>query len=285
MGFWARVLGIAAVGLLIVASMSMNASYYFGEGRTQLEGAVFAAVSVGADGLKTLLPLQSVVFWRERKWVRLTAAVLLETVLLAGSLMAALGYAAENRDFTALTRDDRRHAVEAVRREVARIEAELARLAGGRPAAVIEQEQRRQRLDVLWTRTRECREATAATSRSFCQAYVALAAEREAALSRAALQTRLDALKSDLARRVAAGAETGGRLLERLVARLLGASVETVHDRWLVGFALLVELGSAFGPVMLAPIPATPSGEAATAERWIGRMRRRGGAAMYAEVR
>lgn len=244
---WVRLIGVCASLAMIAASMAMNGIYMFRIGQTVIEGAVLAMVSVSADSMKAVLPVRIAMMWRERQYVRVAGASVLELILFALAVMAALGYAVENRDTVAGRRDVRANERAMATREVERIERELAQVGPSRPRGALEEELKRLRMDPVFGRSKQCSEPTGPVSRDWCSSYRKVSAELASAEDKARLEGELRGAKAELAGLTKGRIEQGGALLERLLHRLTGVAETAFHDGWMVGLVLMIELTASLG--------------------------------------
>ncbi|MFM9940590.1 MAG: hypothetical protein ACKVP7_13995 [Hyphomicrobiaceae bacterium] len=147
----------------------------------------------------------------------------------------ALGSTHQNQELAALD----------FRRDVARLESELAVIANARPAKSVFAEIEALKRDRLWTSSRGCTEATIAASRDFCAAYDRLFGELAAA-------ERAAGLRSEISSKVAArptppkhGAEASPELT--MIAEVAGMSPATVGFWRALALAIIWEVSAAVG--------------------------------------
>jgi len=92
--------GVIAASVLLFVSAAMNWRFGFGLGKTELEAHILAAGSVGADGLKALLPFFVLWALKHRSFVQALAGVLVWAICTTYSMTSSLGFAALNRSDT-----------------------------------------------------------------------------------------------------------------------------------------------------------------------------------------
>jgi hypothetical protein len=144
--------GAGAVVALGFLAASAVANYLFGQslGRTPWEGVLYGAVGVLAVALNALAPFY--MSWALAAARRTTAAAiaLLWTLCLVYSLTSALGFAAQNREGVAVSRQQSQDAYQDARLELRDLEARRAAARPkDRPALDVRIDDVRHRLDQL----------------------------------------------------------------------------------------------------------------------------------------
>jgi hypothetical protein len=254
----ARVLGLMATLALIAASMSMNGIFLYSQGKTPGEAWVFVVLSIAADCFKAILPILIAEAWVNGSRVKATAGGMLLAVLVTFSFGSSLGYAALNRGFQAESRNHATGELRDLERQVARIDADLARLGEVRPSAVIARELAALRVERAWEQSKACSDVTLRETREFCRGYRSTEADLDKARAAEEMAFRRGQLRERMAQLVAAGAGQESDALAGYIARVLGLSSAMMRDLLIVGVALVVELGSAFGLFLVGYDPREP---------------------------
>lgn len=240
--------GLLAAGVLLLVSAAMNWQFGAGLGTTQMNATIFGFASASADVMKALLPFFIFAAIVQKNWSQAVAGGTLWTICLAFSITSALGFSAMNRKDISNVRQ-----VEAVNYADKRIELKRLRERGGwipqhRPAATVAAEMRSMEQHRRWRSSAGCTDATASKSRAFCQSYHALGAEAAAGREAAKIETRIVALKAELASAPKGiNANTVGDPQSHFLGKLLGKDETMVQMGLIVLMALLVEFGSALG--------------------------------------
>lgn len=215
---------------------------------------VFAIGGSFLDGLKTLLPIALGTVLANRitagSFARLSVGTLLWLGCLTWSLFCAM-------QMYEMTRAERVGSTEAGKvsyrqhQEIkAKTESRIGELSRLRSIEIVEGELGAARHDKLWSRSKECTDATAAESREFCKMVATLTSEKATALTAAEIKADLERQRAKLAK--AEQGMEGTNLSEVLIAsdpgteglaKALGIDVETARYRLALFFAILLELG------------------------------------------
>ena len=242
-------LAVLAALAFIAASGVMNAFFWAGQGHTQTEGYVLATVSVAGDLLKAVLPV--LIGWAviSRRWGYVALAAPLFLVLLAAGFVAALGFVAGNRGDVIGGREAKSARLEQAARDLANLDGELSRLTGYPPIATLEAELARLEQNPRFASSDRCTNATAQASRDICSAYFEAKGKLGAAIEANRLSSKRGELVAEVNRLRAAGAANEADPQAGIFARWLPGKLTTgtVRDGLAVFFAVLVELGAAFG--------------------------------------
>lgn len=247
MRFILSTLAVLAALVLIAVSGTMNFLFMQGMGKDETEGLVLGGASVAIDIFKAILPI--LIWWsyRESRFGFMTTAIVMFAVFTAFSLTSAIGFSATNRGHISGIREGANAQLAAVTADIKTEAARLRALPQRRPAAILEQQINRVRTDRLWSRTKQCTDATRSQSRAFCDQYFALKTELETAIIAERSEQRLKELKLSEARlkRSGAGADTDPQVT--VLARLSGNNEGSVRTALIIFIAALLELGSGLG--------------------------------------
>lgn len=241
------VFGIMAAGVLLAVSAAMNWRFGYSLGRTELDGMIYGAASVAADGLKALIPFFLFAAIRNRMWSQAVAAALVGVVVTAYSLTSALGHAALNRFDTAGHRMVEAQTYQDLRGDLKRAQDQLSWIPQHRPAAAVQGEIEALKSQRAWTFTQACTDITGKQGREFCQKYHGLHAEMASGQQAEALEARIAEIQGKLGKTDAMTVMGEADPQAAVLAKLSGVSVDQVQMAMTIFIALLLEVGSAFG--------------------------------------
>jgi hypothetical protein len=165
----------------------------------------------------------------------------------AFSLSSAVGFAAKNRGSIGEDRALASERLTTLRHELSETETKLKALSAPRPVTVLEGLLRGQEQDRRWVSSKECRDATADASRSFCKDYFELKVEAASAGEARRYEERLAGLRSQERSFEEQGA---GRLADSqaaVLANVFGLQTAQVERGLMLFLAVLVEVGAALG--------------------------------------
>ena len=242
----------AAAALFITLSALMNALFLSSLGRTPLETAILAVVSIASDMTKAALPVVIVRTYQLRAWSQLTAAATLLLFVILLSLASGTGFAALTRGAATAAREARTDERVGRMRELRDVQARLDRLGSVRPASVIDAEIAIAVVDRRWGLSKSCSEISGGSVRQFCTDVLKLRAERMVALERDRLASQHSAT---LARIAASGtfvSSTDGDPQAAAIAQLLGVDTATPRRVLTTFMAVVIELGSVILVLLVA---------------------------------
>ena len=241
------VFGIMAAGVLLAVSAAMNWRFGYSLGRTELDGMIYGAASVAADGLKALIPFFLFAAIRNRMWSQAVAAALVGVVVTAYSLTSALGHAALNRFDTAGHRMVEAQTYQDLRGDLKRAQDQLSWIPQHRPAAAVQGEIEALKSQRPWAFTQACTNITGKQGREFCQKYHGLHAEMASGQQAEALEARIAEIQGKLGKTDAMTVMGEADPQAAVLAKLSGVSVDQVQMAMTIFIALLLEVGSGFG--------------------------------------
>ena len=245
---------MAAALLLIAASMLMNWIFWTGQGADASMARGMGAVSIGIDGFKVSLPLVIAWAWDQR----IRAGYVIGTFFFCGCLIfsfgSALGFANSSRGAVSAGREAVSLRYAAAEKELKDVDGRVAALGALRPKAVVEEAIAKVKQDRRWSSSNECKAATVETSLAFCRSLGDLRIELASSVESERLRQRSSSLKTEIDHLLDAGARRETDSQAAILARLTGLRLDRVQTSIVVLFALLVELGAAFG-LFLATLP------------------------------
>lgn len=233
------ILGTAAL-VFVAISATMNALFLSSLGRTTVETALLASVSLASDLTKLVLPVLVVRAVATRSWGQATAAALMLVVVTGMSLASGTGFAALTRAAAVAGREAEARSTDAKRRELAAIEDRLRALSGEHEMSVIEAELALKATDRLWAVSNGC--ATADMARRFCAEVGKLKVSLASAKARGVLMDERRKLLADLHVSGATGVHIDPQV--SVLAEALGVEYRRARALLTGYVAVLLEIGS-----------------------------------------
>ncbi len=247
MKFLLSVAGVSFALILVVASAFMNFQYVSSWGTSDLNSQIFGAVSVALDGVKALLPFFLLWAFQNKKYLHVVIGSLLFPLLIAFSLLSALGFVAGNRSQIVTGKQDITIALNETRSALKRQHTKLEQQPTARGADVVKQALNALRQNKRFSSSKQCNDATAKKSRIFCARYFHTKTELAAAKTRVIIETKitkLEAKKSDL---LAKGATRKADPQAGFLSKMTGLKIEDTQTAVNVFLAILLEAVAAFG--------------------------------------
>lgn len=241
------ILGVCAALVMCAVSGAMNYLFLSSLGKTPFEGQLLGAASAAADVFKAMLPFFIAWSWRERQVVAAVSGTIAFLFFVGFSLLSAIGFAADNRGVLVETRDARSATYNRVQRDLTDAEVKIGKLPAHRPASVVSEALEIHKQDRRWSTTKNCRNATEAESRLYCERYFTLRAEFASAVEAASLSNAIAALQMQSAKLRDEGAGLDRDPQVSLLSRMVDQEQDKVRVALIVIVALLVELGSSLG--------------------------------------
>jgi hypothetical protein len=248
------VLCLLAALLLSGASMAMNWSFWIGQGVDVGTARLLGAVSIAVDVFKATLPL--VIAWASAQRVMLAyrMGMLFFCGCLCFSFVSALGFAVSSRGAASESRAVGSIRYAAAEAELRDMKGRIAVLGSTRPEAVVEEALARLKQDRRWASSSQCNNATVDQSRDFCRGFGDLRVELAGAVEARKLRAKSAALEAEIEGLVGAGARLETDRQAGFLARLTGIGLQGVQTGMVLLFAVLVEVGAAFG-LLFALVP------------------------------
>ncbi|MBS0251580.1 MAG: hypothetical protein JSR78_11025, partial [Proteobacteria bacterium] len=226
------------------------------------------AVSITIDIFKAFLPLAIAWAWIERYRLGAVLAALLFSGCLVFSFMSAIGFAAWTRGATVESRAAQTLRYDAAKKELDNVNGELAMVAKVRPTPVVVASLDRAKQDRRWQSSEECKDATTASSRTFCASFADLQVEFAAALERDKFEARSVTVEAEIDALIKSGARLDGDIQAGILSRFSGVGVRRVQKGLILLVALLVEGAAGFGLFFASlPLRGLKPGLDATVER------------------
>jgi hypothetical protein len=247
MRFLVVVVGAGAALTFIVASGLMNWVFMTSLGKSEFEQQILGAVSVAVSAFLALLPTLLVWAFRERRIAYMVLGVPVFLAFAAFSLSSAVGFAAKNRGSVGEDRALAGERLAGIKHELSENESKLNALGAARPLAVVDELLRGAAQDRRWASSKQCGDATADASRSFCKGYFDLKAEAALAGEARRYEGRIAELKGDARGLEEQGAGRQGDSQAAVLANIFGLPAAQVERGLMLFLAVLVEVGAALG--------------------------------------
>lgn len=228
----------------IGVSATMNAIFLSSLGRTAMEIALLALVSIASDASKAVLPVVMARAVLVRAWLHAAAATAMLLAVTALSLASGTGFAALMRDAIITARSAQGEQLAAVRLELREIDASLAALPVTRSVETIEADLALRRIDRRFLSSRSCAQPITGSDRQFCTDVLRLQAEIAASREREALTARRAAGRHQLER---FQSQSGGSEVDpqvRVLSDLLGLAPSLTRVVLTAWTAVILELGA-----------------------------------------
>lgn len=192
------VFALVSIAFIVLAAI-MN--WKFGEslGRSPFDQTLFAAVGLGVDIAKMLLPF--LVYWaikNRRLVVALLAGICLVAVITY-SVAGLAGYVDLARAAVTGNVTTKKDAAVDLRTTLRRKQAQLAELTVQEPPSVIESRLARLRQDTRWQASKDCALPYSRSMRRYCQGYADLVSDLTASQSAEQLASEIASLRRQLA--------------------------------------------------------------------------------------
>ena len=241
-------LGVPVALVMIAASCALNFDYWSGQGETALQSLILGAFFVAADVFKPGLPVGIALAVRARRFVYVGLASIAFLLFLAASITASIGFLNKTRGAKVGTQEALSARYLLVRQELAELDARLARLPATAPVATIEARIKAQQQNWRWTSTKDCTDATASASRSFCTAYFAERERLGAAAATARLTERRKKVRAEVTRLQQMGATLAADPQVQILSRFMPWIEASDAKLGLTLFiAVFIEVGAALG--------------------------------------
>lgn len=244
--------------LTIAASGSMNAVAGYGLGRSEIEGYIFGALGVAADGWKALGPIYIVSLFRSRMFVHATVASLMWFTCFVFAVTAAIGLAAQNRSAATGGREAIAVAYAEVTNELAELRAKTLRQSEHRSVGEIEAAiaavlaRPVSEGGTVATGSKDCMKDVSRT-RTGCAEVASLRVALAAAVDTDRVNRRLGELVAEQERLSTLGGTSSPDPQSQLLVRLLRGSMsrEDVGLGLVLVLVTMVEMISGFAPAVL----------------------------------
>lgn len=258
---------IASLGAIAV-TMSMNATYQFGQGATPAEAVMRAAAMGVFDCVKAGLPIGLAVWWARRQWLLLGLGGITFIFCGAMSVISAVGFYATSHASVSQGREAITLQYRRARGELAEIERQLGLLQAVRPLGLVEAAIQAAKTDKRFATSNGCTDATAMASRDFCEEYFGLQGELAGANEVWRLRALREELRLSVDALLRAGAERDTDPQATLLSRLMpGVNMQDVKLSVDLLPSLLLEIVAAFGLLLATSMMSRTTGLSYDAER------------------
>lgn len=242
-----RMIGVALALVLICVSTAINARFGYSLGGDDVDGVIYAAASIAADGFKAVSLIFAAWAIASRQWLAAIACSVLFLVGTSYSLVSAVGFAGSNRAEASTQKASPQNIYD---RTKAQYERDILKLDGFgvvQTSAEVSQKLQLVRQHPRWKATSGCTDITAKKSRGFCRRYGLLLIEHARSKEAEKLKVSLSKARAQLDRLEGELGGSSGEHQANLVSRLLGTSLGKTELALIILMALLVEIGSGLG--------------------------------------
>lgn len=242
-------LGILFSLVAILASMGMNYSFMYEQGKTELESQIYGWLSVSFDGFKSILPILIAGAFASGKFIKGLTGSLIFTFLVGFALLSAIGFAAGNRGAIVGGREAVTSQYKAATESLELSRSLLSEIKTKRSSKAISANMEALRQEKRWRSTKRCTDSTANASIRYCKNYLSLKAEYADAKEAEKLREQIKELNALIARLKQKGAGKAADPQAGVIARLLpkGFEIKDIQDGLVMFIAVLVEMVAAFG--------------------------------------
>ncbi|MEE9590399.1 MAG: hypothetical protein V3V97_20535 [Hyphomicrobiaceae bacterium] len=252
MRFLAIGFGFVAATALAAVSAAVNFLFLFGFAGGGVSGLVLGGASVLGDAVKSMLPLGIRRAIAERQVVYVAIAVPAFVVLVIVAFGSAVGYLSSQFGAAAGGREALQAKLEFAARELSELDDKRSRLTGEPSTDAVRANLHSLEQNRRWTSTRQCTDATAKRSRTFCQLYFKTKAQLAASLEADRVAERKRELRAEVSRLTAAGASQAADPQAEMIAKLLtymGRETDTPEARMgmVIVMAIVLEILASLG--------------------------------------
>ena len=227
-GCWTFV-GIALTGAMTVFSAFINYSFGYSLGTTKLNARIFGAVSVVAVGMMALLPLRSAMHWEAGRKGRAVLGAGMFAILVAYAVAGSIGFGMQNRSQLAGSKETLNAQLSDQIADRDQATNRLNALSEDQPTAAITSKINAAKKDRRWKLTEGCTNATASSSREFCQNLDRLKAQLDVAATATVLRENIEKLNKSIEALRSQGA---GQVVDPQsfgLAKLIGTGQDSVR--------------------------------------------------------
>jgi hypothetical protein len=239
---------VLAALAMIAASCALNFDYWSAQGQTARESFILGAVSVAVDLMKSALPVFIVMALRALRIIYANVAACAFVLFVAASLISSIGFINKTRGANVSSHEALSARYRLVRQELAELDKQLTRVPAAAPVATIEARIKSLQQNWRWTSTKQCSNATASASRTFCTNYFATREKLGVAVATGRLAARRAELRSEVTQLQQIGATQIADPHAYLLARFVpGLDHSDAKLGLMLFFAVFIEVGAALG--------------------------------------
>jgi hypothetical protein len=240
-------IGLAAAVVLIGASATMNYLFAISLGKTWLDGQVLGAVAVAADVLKAIVIVLVAAAARDGRRTFVVIGTLAFLLFSLASLVAASGFASQNRGAVTDRRGAERAELTRAELDLASTERKLARLPAHRARSVVDAALASYEVDPRWRAAAACRQTVTPSLRDFCRQVADVRQELAASAEADRLEAEMARYSARVDMLVGRGANRAADPQARLLAEAFGLDESTVQRLLMALLSLVVEVASGLG--------------------------------------
>lgn len=276
-------IGLAALAavMFLLVSGTANSLFLSSLGKTALEVALLAALSIASDLAKAILPVVIMRAVMLRAWVLTGLASFFLAAAISLSLVSGLGFAATARSVAEAARDGGAAQLAARKATLADLQRERLALPASRPTAIIRGDLQAAIIDRRWGASKDCTAPQGREARLFCSQTLKLYTELATAEERVRLSVRIEHVLREIEALQAGGGSVENDPQVAVLAGLSGLGTAELKLGLTLLAALVLELGSVVLVLLVAsrvlwgwkepgeeaPAPAVPVAMPAQADR------------------
>jgi hypothetical protein len=269
--FWTAV-GVLLTVAMIVLSAFINYSFGYSLGTTEANARIFGGVSVVAVGVMAVLPLRISVHWAARRKVRALIGATVFLILAAYAIAGSVGFGMANRSQLAGSQENLNAQLNDAIHDRDPAAEDRKGLGEPQPAATVTAKIDAAQKDRRWDLTQGCTNATAPSSRDFCQGVDHLRGELANAATAAVLGQKIQKLNFSIEQLRKQGAGLIADPQSFGFAVLFGVEQDRVRTVLSILLALVVENVCCFGLVVIVGArPGQELRERITLPEWFGK--------------
>lgn len=236
------IIGFAAL-VFVGVSATMNALFLSSLGRSMIEAALLATISVAADLTKLVLPIAVLRAYSLKAWSEMSAAALMLLAVTALSLASGIGFTALTRDASIARHSAKSDALRTHEAQLRSVSTRLAAIQTQRAPGVIAADIAAAKLDRRWELSKSCTASPSASVRQYCIELARLDAAFIEAGERDRLEAEQKKLRASLdhLRRERAGVDDDPQATT--IAALLGVARSVPRVALVSCLTIILELG------------------------------------------
>lgn len=246
--YFASIIAVMAALTLIFASCAMNWLFWSGQGQSEIEKQLFGGVSVSFDVMKALLPGLVVSAFTARKFIYSALGSTAFVLFLVAALISSIGFVAGSRGGVSGTQVSKNSSLEIATAEAKELEKRISRYPKILPSPQLNAQMQKLRTNRRWGTTKECSDATASKSRTFCANYLDVKGQFAAAIALENDRAKLADVRQEIRHLRSIGAGNEANIQAVYIARFApDISKSDAEFAITIFFAVLIEIGAAFG--------------------------------------
>lgn len=266
--FWPAV-GVLLTVAMVILSALINYNFGYTLGTTELNARIFGTVSVVAVGVTAVLPLRISTHWEARHTRKAVLGAGMFGILMLYAVASSIGFGMQNRSQLAGSGETLAAQLKDQLQDRDQAVNNLKSLGDVLPVAALAAQIDASKKDRRWDQTNGCADATATSSRDFCQGIDRVKGQLHIAATGGALREKIEKLNLSIEKLRMQGAGQIGDPQSFGFAILLGMEQDSVRVGLSVLLALVIESVCCFGLLVIVEGHRDASG--ISLPEWIGR--------------